>query len=299
MGPRDACAARRLGRSSLTARFEAFAAIDWSGAKGSRHKGIAVACCERGAAPPRLVAAPRGIWSRGEVLDWLLARREAPLLVGFDFSFSAPFVTRGAHLPGETATATAPDLWAYVDAHSPDADLGAASFLEARRGRHFYLGAADGAKRDFLHWRACEIAATGLTKPTTVFDAIGAAQVAKASFAGMRLLHHLGGRVPIWPFDPVPATGALVVEIYTTVAARAAGVPRGRSKLRDAAALDTALAALGSEPHAPLAAYDDHATDAILAAAWLRTVADRADLWHPPMLTPQIARSEGWTFGVT
>ncbi|WP_066712876.1 hypothetical protein, partial [Sphingomonas adhaesiva] len=238
-------------------------------------------------------------WSRRGVLDWLAAQRDDALLAGFDFSFSAPFVTRGAHLPGETvATPDARALWAYVDAMSDDADLGAASFLEARRGRHFYLGAADGAKRDFLHWRACEVAGDGTTKPSTVYDAIGAAQVAKASFAGMRLLHHLAGRIAIWPFDAVPPRGALVVEIYTAIAARAAGVPRGRSKLRDAAALDAALAALASGPHAPLPAYDDHATDAIMASAWLRRHAADAALWHPPALTEQIAATEGWTFGV-
>lgn len=246
-----------------------------------------------------LVAPPGGVWSRQMVLDWLVAHTHEPLLVGMDCSFSAPFVARGAHLPGETDTRTARDLWAYVDRHSADEDLGAASFLEARRGRHFYLGAADGPKRDFLHWRACEMAGDQSTKPTTVYDAIGAAQVAKASFAGMRLLHHLAGRMPVWPFDPVPTTGALLVEIYTTVAARAAGVPRGRSKLRDAASLDAALATLGSDPHQPLARYDDHATDAILAAAWLRIAANCTELWHPTGLNDAVRQSEGWTFGVS
>ena len=32
----------------MTAQFERFAAIDWSGAKGKRHKGIAVAVCAAG-----------------------------------------------------------------------------------------------------------------------------------------------------------------------------------------------------------------------------------------------------------
>ncbi len=220
------------------------------------------------------------------------------MIVGFDFSFSAPFVARGAHLPGEPPTADARALWAHVDANSADADLGAASFLEARRGTHFYLGAADGAKASFLHWRVCEIAADAGRKLSTVFDAIGAAQVAKASFAGMRLLHHLGGRAAVWPFDPVPDQGLVVVEIYTTIAARASGMRKGRSKIRDAASLDTALAAFGSRPHAPLAAYDDHATDAILAAAWLRANAGDPALWTPPAMTRTIARTEGWTFGV-
>ncbi|WP_294194884.1 hypothetical protein [uncultured Sphingomonas sp.] len=279
-------------------RFTRFVAIDWSGAKGHRHAGIAVAICTAGDAAPTLVAPPgASAWSRTAVLAWLIARRDEPLLAGFDFSFSAPFVARGAHLPGETDTRDARALWAYVDAHADDADLGAASFLEARRGRHFYLGAADGAKRDFLHWRVCE-QADGTTKPSTVYDAIGAAQVAKASFAGMRLLHRLDDRIPVWPFDPLPDRGAAIVEIYTAIAARAAGLRRGISKVRDAGSLDAALRAFGSRPHAPLARYTDHATDALMTAAWLRHVVTRHDLWHPPTLTAQVAATEGWTFGV-
>lgn len=278
--------------------FTRFAAIDWSGAKGDRHRGIAFATCDAGDAAPVLIAPPDRAWSRGAILDWLLAHRDSPMLVGFDFSFSAPFVERGAHLPGETVTVSARELWAYVDAHSDDADLGAAAFLDRRRGRHFYLGAADGAKADFLHWRMCEIVPGGGTKPSTVYDAIGAAQVAKASFAGMRLLHHLGGRVPVWPFDPPPPRGMLIVEIYTAIAARAAGLRKGLSKLRTGNALDAALAALGSRPHAPLARYDDHSTDAILAAAWLRASAGRREFWSPSGLTAEVARTEGWTFGV-
>lgn len=142
--------------------------------------------------------------------------------------------------------------------------------------------------------------------------------MAKASFAGMRLLHAIDGRIPIWPFDPLPGRGPdsgpdngpdggpdggpdrgmVIVEIYTAIAARAAGIARGRSKIRDAATLDRALAAIGSGPHAPLPRYDDHATDAILTAAWLRTHATRRDLWHPAEMTPLVAQTEGWTFGV-
>lgn len=282
-------------------RFTRFAAIDWSGAKGERHRGIALAACARGTDAPTLVDPPGRYWARREILEWLADQADTPTLIGFDMSFAAPFLDRGAYLPGETTVATARALWAHVDAGSDDPDLGAATFLDRRRGSHFYLGIADGRKADFLRYRRCEahFRAGGGGKVTTVFDAIGAAQVAKASFAGMRLLHHLGPRVAVWPFDPVPASGAMVVEIYTAIAARAAGLRKGLSKLRDPAALDTALAALGSAPHLPLPQYDDHRTDAILAATWLRRHAARPDLWHPPALTPQIAQTEGWTFGVT
>ncbi|HEU4960304.1 MAG TPA: hypothetical protein VFT56_07835 [Sphingomonas sp.] len=280
--------------------FTRFAAIDWSGARGYRHPGIAVAVCGAGDAAPALVEPPHGAWSRTEILHWIRDLSDEPILIGFDFSFAPPLIERGAYLPGEPTPATARAFWAYVDAESDDADLGAASFLETRRGRHFYLGAADGEKARFLHFRRCEawFNAHGGGKASTVYDAIGAAQVAKASFAGMRLLHHLGGAIPVWPFDPVPQTGALVVEIYTAIAARAAGLRKGLSKLRDAAALDAALDAFGSRPHAPLARYTDHATDAILAAAWLRTRAGDACVWRPEPLTRRIAETEGWTFGV-
>lgn len=283
----------------MAERFTGFVAIDWSGAHGVAHPGIRMARCEAGDAAPILVPPPGRAWSRQAVADWLLARADEALLVGFDFSFSAPFVARGAHLPGDRTTADARALWAYVDETCDDPDLGARSFLEARRGRHFYFGAADGRKADFLHWRVCEIAADGGRKPSTVYDAIGASQVAKASFAGMRLLRQLDGRIAIWPFDPLPKRGAAVVEIYTSIAARDAGRPRGRSKMRSAETLDAALLALGSERHAPLSRYDDHSTDAILTSAWLRKVAMRADFWHPAGLTPLVAQTEGWTFGVS
>jgi hypothetical protein len=215
-------------------------------------------------------------------------------------SFCAPFLERGAYLPGESTQTDARAFWAYVDAKSPDEDLGAASFLDSRRGVHFYLGAADGEKAKFLHFRRAEAIHNdaGFGKATTVYDAIGAAQVAKASFAGMRLLHHVNGQIAIWPFDPVPASGMLLVEIYTAIAARAAGLRKGLSKLRTPEALDDALAALGSKSHGPLIRYDDHSTDAILASAWLRANVGRPELWTPAGLTGEIAQTEGWTFGV-
>ena len=80
--------------------FERFAAIDWSGAKGKRHKGIAIAICEAKGGAPRLVR-PDHVWSRTEVLDWLVAAAaEAPTLFGFDFSFAPPIADRGEYLPG-------------------------------------------------------------------------------------------------------------------------------------------------------------------------------------------------------
>ncbi len=280
-------------------RFDQFVAIDWSGAKGSKHKGISVAHCASGNAPPRLVSPPQSYWSRRLILEWLKAQ-SGNMLIGFDFSFAPPFVERGAYFPGDPTPNYAKEFWRYVDNICDDEDLGAASLLEAHHRRHFYFGKADGRKSDFMHLRRCEAIynAQGGGKPSTVFDVIGAAQVAKASFAGMRLLHHANQQLPIWPFDPLPHNRPLIIEIYTQIAARAAGLRKGLSKTRDATALDVALSALNSAPHAPLDRYDDHSTDALITSAWLRQNANNAALWSPPAMTSKIAQTEGWTFGV-
>ena len=226
----------------MTPRFERFAAIDWSGAKGKSHKGIAVAMCDAGLRAPALIR-PGHVWSRSEVLVWLLkTAAQAPTLFGFDFSFAPPIAERGEYLPGEAGIpSTARLFWAYVDRCSEDEDLGAASFLERVHRRHFYFGIADGVKADFTHFRRCDAAlnAQGGRKTASVYDAIGAAQVAKASFARMRLLHRLDGRVPIWPMDPLPERGSVVVEIYTRIYLRRANLPG--TKLRSRIELNRAL----------------------------------------------------------
>ena len=280
-------------------RFAAYVAIDWSGAKGRRHKGIAIAEA-RGDAVPRLVR-PRLIWSREEVLAWLLkqAARE-PTLFGFDFSFAPPLIERGEYLIGEPGVpTTAREFWAYVDAKCDDEDLGAASFLEAAHRRHFYFGIADGVKADFVRFRQCDarLNAQGGRKTASAYDAIGAAQVAKASFSGMRLLHRLDGKVAIFPMDPLPATGSVVAEIYTRIYLRRAGM--SGTKLRSRADLNRALKGLGSKPTRLGFEPNDHQTDALVTAAGMRALAlEEPRAFEPEGLTPEIARSEGWTFGV-
>ena len=282
----------------MSNRFAAYVAIDWSGAKGRRHKGIAIAEARRDG-PPRLVR-PSQVWSREEVADWLLKRAgEEPTLFGFDFSFAPPFAERGAYLPGEVGVPhNARDFWAYVDARAPDEDLGAASFLEQVHRRHFYFGIADGVKADFVRFRACDarLNAQGGRKTASAYDAIGAAQVAKASFSGMRLLHRIAGRVAIWPMDPLPPTGSAVVEIYTRIYLRNAGLPG--TKLRTRADLGRALRGLGSPPARLRFEPTDHQTDALVTAAGMRAHARDPRAFAPDGLTPQLARTEGWTFGI-
>ena len=284
-------------------RFTRFAAIDWSGEAVSRPRGLALAVAERGGEAPVLLQPENG-WSRQEIADWIVGHAGDDMLIGLDLSPAFPFLDAGAYFPGwPDSPPDMPSLWRMVEELTrDDPHLGPAGFLahdEARR--HFRqrgdLGDLHPPGRGRL--RVCELGQRQMgLSPYSCFNLVGAAQVGKSSLTGMRVLHRLAGKVPFWPLDPIPARGAVAVEIYTTIAAREAGLRRGISKLRDAAALDTALAALGSQPHAPLAHYSDHATDALLAAAWLRLAAHRKDLWQPPGLTDTIARLEGWTFGV-
>jgi hypothetical protein len=235
------------------------------------------------------------------VLEWLVeTAAEAPTLYGFDFSFAPPIAERGEYLPGEPRVPTnARDLWAYVDERCDDEDLGAASFLERTHRRHFYFGIADGVKAGFMHFRQCDarLNAQGGRKTASAYDAIGAAQVAKASFSGMRLLHRLDGKVAIWPMDPLPDQASAVVEIYTRIYLRRAGL--SGTKLRSREALNQALAGLGSRSARLRFEPDDHQTDAIVTAAGMRAFANAEPrAFAPEGLTPELAQTEGWTFGV-
>jgi hypothetical protein len=289
-------------------RFAHFAAIDWSGAAGERHKGIAVAICDASGGSPALARAGHR-WSRGEVLDWLLSKMPPDTLVGLDLGISLPFADCGAFFPGwSESPADAKALWTMVDAIcEADPHLAATSLVDhpeasryfrrhaGREGTHFHAPEASDRRGRF---RVTERAQARMgCKPYSNFNLVGAAQVGKSSLTGMRVLHRLSGRLPVWPVDPLPEKGSVAVEIYTAIAAIAAGRTAAQSKMRSVEELNRALAALGSAPIAGAGPLDDHSADALLTAAWLRSVADRSELWHPRDLTPELARIEGWTFG--
>lgn len=292
----------------MNGRFRHFAAIDWSGAAGERHKGIAVALAEATGGPPRLIRRAQG-WSRQDVLDWLLHELPPEALVGLDLGISLPFEDCGAFFPGwADSPVDARALWALVDAMcEQDAHLAASSFVDHaeaacyfRRhgGREGALFHAPGASDRRGRFRITEQAQARMgCKPYSNFNLVGAAQVGKSSLTGMRVLHRLGGRIPVWPIDPVPAAGPALVEIYTTIAAIDAKRSASNSKMRTLEELNTALDHLGSPPVPGTGKIDDHSADALLTAAWLRASAHRRELWNPDGLE-RVRHTEGWTFGV-
>lgn len=296
-------------------RFGRFACIDWSGAKGTHQKGIAVAECDAGGGAPRLVPSPgERHWSRRAILAWLLghARAGSDILIGIDFSPSLPYLDQGGFFPGwDMSPPDARALWRTIDALSADDPhfgidgvihhpaLGEHFRQVGRKGNLF--GEGRGRMRE-TERRAADAGFAHRVNPASCFNLIGANQVGKSSLTGMRVLHRLDGRIPFWPFDAAPGDGPLLVEIYTSIAARAAGRASGRAKMRSAGDLADALARLGAPP-AELDRHDDHSADAVLAAAWLRAAAHDPVLW-PALWRPRhdqwelLTRTEGWTFGV-
>lgn len=284
-------------------RFSAFACLDWSGAKGERQKGIALAIAKAGVEAPALVPCEGG-WSREKVLAWLREQFEAgvDIVIGIDFSPSLPFEDAGAFFPGwHRSPPDARSLWALVDEIAIDDPHLAANLFVDHPLASSYFRRSHGRKGDRFGdsiGRMRVVERLAAANPASCFNLVGAKQVGKSSLTGMRVLHRLCGAIPVWPFDDIPDQGPLIVEIYTSIAAFAADVPRNRAKIRDQISLDAALAALKSKAHPGLARYDDHSTDAIVTAAWLRAVAGDAALWNPAGLTEPLRRTEGWTFGV-
>ena len=283
--------------------FDAFVAMDWSGASGE-YSGISVAMCSAGKGAPKLVN-PRGArWSREEAAEWIKKRlgKRQRLLIGLDFGFGFPYEEAG-YLGGQ---AQGIDdifaLWALIDAKSAgEADFGCTQFVGDAEFDHLFWtrnrkpGLWVERKRRAEH--ACA-EMTG-TRPDSLYKLLGPKQVGKASITGMRVLNHLrackGDCVAIWPFE-TPRT-SVIVEIYPTMFRKLA--TRSVAKLRSRTDLNRSLAVLGSRPmRNGRTRLSDHETDALISAAGLRYLAGDPEVWTRPELDSPRVRREGWIFGI-
>ncbi len=301
---------RACDRGSILTRmsvpkFDAFIAIDWSGA-ANNYDGIAVAICSNGRTSPKLVA-PRGRrWTRMEIAEWLESRLNSSdrLLIGFDFAFGFPFESEHGYLGGK-----APGidnifaLWSLIEEKScGDADFGCNRFIHDSNYSPLFWTSGPRPKLWIERKRRTEhaCAETTTTRPDTLYKLLHSKQVGKASITGMRVLHDVRSRhsnvVAIWPFEK--ARRSAMVEIYPTLFRK---IARGSvAKIRSHSALNTALACIDSLPISAKAAgeFTDHETDALLSAAGMRSIAHNRLVWQPSELaSPQVQR-EGWIFGV-
>jgi len=291
----------------ISARFDLYVGIDWTGARKARGIGVAVADT-RGLVRP--VFPGDRFWRRTEVVDWVLARLKEGrrLLVGIDCAFSLPWVPGIGYLDGRVPdVADMFGLWDLVDEASAGAadDYAGHAVRDPRFAPSFWI---EGPRPG--HWGDGEAkrrqaervaAATGAGTPVSVFHlAAGAKQVGKASLAGMRSLRRLteaaGDRLAVWPVEEVGAR-SVVTEIYPTLFRKVVG--HGVTKIRDRVALERAVARLGARLDTAVPpSFDDHLGDALIAAAGLRRLADEGRAWEPAGQDPELARREGWIFGV-
>ncbi|MDB5365867.1 MAG: hypothetical protein JWM77_1794 [Rhodospirillales bacterium] len=272
--------------------FDAYVALDWSGAAGRLYAGIAIAELGSGAATPRLIRPPARRWSREAAVAWLEARlgQGDRVLAGIDCAFA---------LPGSTVPAA--QLWASVEQCSLGAaDFHGAPYAASPETAHLYWTAGAMPAGWVDRHRATEQAclAAGLGAPQSPYKLIGAKQVGKGALAGMRALRHLkqrlGARMTVWPFEPL-AGASVLVEIYPRLFLRRVG--HGGTKVRTRADLDRCLAALGCTRFIGRTGFDDHEADALVSAAGLRVLAQAPQVWKPKADAATLAR-EGWIFGV-
>lgn len=281
-----------------------FVGIDWSGAKGTRHVGLAVAMCEAGQGAPAMVAPPSGrkAWSRQEISDWIAGgmglEADTRALVGIDSAFSLPFIDQGAFLPGESLPEAATALWPELNSVCAEAvDLYGGPFVDAYPAHYLRTGAR--GVRFARRLRVTERRAidSGAGPCESVFHLIGPSQVGLSGLSTMRMLAALAMEpsVSIWPFEEQAGARVTLVEIYAAAFARMGG---HKGKIRDLAALNTALAGLGTAPLKGGAMPGEHAADAIVTAAGLRHAGAQRKYWHPEALSTKVRRTEGWIFGV-
>ena len=284
--------------------FTHFVGIDWTGRKTDQHKAIAVAVAEKKTKQVRLVKAPVGLWSRQKILDWLIKSEWLPnrgrAIVGFDAAFSFPYEDRGNYLTELPMLDTPHALWKEVERVCfNDDDLFAGGFIK-KYSEHFYQKKEQSAPKDYKRFRKTEqhCKEKGY-RAESVFHLIGPSQVGKASLSAMRLLNQLTScrDIAIWPFDALEDARIAIVEIFCTVFVQTDG---HKGKVRDHRTLSRLVESYGARLADGMGPVDknDNAADALISAAGMMQAAVDPAYWNPPSLSPKVARTEGWVFGI-
>ena len=288
----------RLSAPAVT-RFDQFVGIDWSGAKGECLPGIVVAAASCGADAPELVPGPkRGLWSRPEIFNYLVALAQSgrPTLVGIDFAFAYPFCGGGYFPDAENSPQTPRELWELVDQFGKPGDFlhGGGIMKNEPWKAHYYTG---NDKRED-RFRKTERAAGGSPKPTFKYGIPG--QVAPGSLAGMRMLHALKEQsdinVAVWPFGSLDDSPLVVVEIYPRFFFTRIGMPLTPKKKSGVNEALEKYESNGLPEDFDFCCSNrmEDERDAIVSAAALRRLSSDENLWKVPCE----AKKEGWIFGV-
>ena len=286
--------------------FDLFVGIDWSGAKGSQHRGISVFSCERGQLCPKRVAPPKGqkAFARADVIAYLeRVCQSATVLAGIDFAFAYPLNEEGVYFPnlpkGAHQPASARQLWQLIDeicCEGPDY-YGGAIWDHPHYGPYYNAPSGRRGAKFHSRRRLTEKAASAVKSPSPTFNCVGPAGVGTGSLAGMRLCHHFADQASIWPFFDHQTAALTLVEIFPSYYFKLAGVRPEKGFQATTDGLNQALRYYGCEPvHEGFTAQgpDGDDADALISAAALRDFARDKTIWD----VPASAQHEGWIFGV-
>lgn len=287
----------------MTKSFTHYVGIDWSGAKGHRHAGLAVALCDS-AGNVSLVLPPGGNrrWSREGCMKWISGgcgqEGEARTLVGVDSAFSMPFMDYGRYFPAQKIAVGAKALWQSVEADCAGAvDLFGGLFVD--KYSDYYLRPNNRGVQYERRMRVTENVAvsSGAGPCESVYHLIGPSQVGLSGLSTMRMLARMDmePQIAIWPYDDVSKAPIVLTEIYAAAFAALGG---HKGKVRDQATLANILEELDASLPSGIAKLSDHDCDAIVTAAALRYIAPMRKYWNPELLSTMVRRTEGWVFGI-
>lgn len=185
------------GSAALQAAGGEAIAVDWSGNAGSSHALVAAR-----AAGGRLLEVVTGL-GREEMVEWVIARDVAPLVVGLDFCFSLP-----RWFLANNGLSHVSSLWRLVAEEGESWLSECAPPFWGRPGKR--RPASEAAQ---LRRTEAEVAPVAGVRPKSPFQIGGAGSVGTGSVRGMPFLLRLAeAGFHIWPFSP--AGGRTVVEIW-------------------------------------------------------------------------------------
>lgn len=193
----DLARGRRSGAEMIarSLRVERCIGIDWSGAKTTSQQRRKIWVAEADVETKEIVRLESRM-TREEVVDALLERTDEPIVVGFDFAFSAP-----AWWLAELGCAAASGLWERSERE-------AASWLEPTAPFWAKKGTMNRALGGRPCRRQCEP-----DSAESVFKLVGPRQVGRGSIRGWPLLRKMQENgFSIWPFDAVHLP--MVIEIF-------------------------------------------------------------------------------------
>ena len=288
--------------------FDEFIAIDWSGSQALFSPSITIAIAPFQESSVSLITPPNKEWSRTHVAEWIInhAAYSKRLLIGIDSNFGYAASTVFKRLPNlQTAT----ELWSLIDSTcSQESNFYAQAFWQDSLFCHDFWTAGKKPPHFPEKRRQTELSCINeqLGFPENPFKLIGAKQVGKGGLSAMRMAHflkmQLQEKIAFWPFDSqenCDAATIVIAEIYPRLFLKKAN--HGLSKVRDMKKLKDLLSFFEAKS-SPLSSLNDHQSDALIAAAGIRSLMDSNktifNLENCSSAFKKQLQIEGWILGV-